>query len=109
MKIKVNDTVQVTVGKDKGKQGKVTKVLPKKDSVLVEGLNTYKRHLKRREGFEGGIVEVERPLHISKVALLSPKTKKPTRIGISRDKTGQATRIDKSTGKPLQATESKKK
>ena len=109
MKIRVNDTVQVMVGKDKGTQAKVTKVIPKKNKVIVEGVNTYKRHMKQRQDVPSGIIEVERAIDISKVMVVSPTSKKPTRIGIQRDKTGEPVRIDKSTGKPLVAKETKKK
>lgn len=81
MKYKVNDTVQVVLGKDKGKVAKVTSVKPG-NKVVVEGINTYKRHIKKqnREN-QGGIVEVERPIDIAKIQLVCPSCKKITRIG----------------------------
>lgn len=81
MKIKLHDQIIVTAGKDKGKTGEVIKVLPKKMAVVVKGINLYKRHVKSREGIEGGILSLERPLSIAKVAYLDPKTNKPTRLG----------------------------
>jgi len=70
MKLKLNDLVIVITGKDKGKTGKVTKVLPKEEKVIVAGVNKFKRHLKRRDAnTPGGVVEIERPILASKVML----------------------------------------
>lgn len=83
MKLKINDTVRIIAGKDKGRSGKITKVYPKQSKVIVEGINKYKRHLKRQSDKNpGGIVEVERPIWANKVQLVCPVCKKPTRIGI---------------------------
>lgn len=72
MAIRRDDTVQVITGKDKGKQGKVLQVLPKKDRILVEGVNIVKRHVRRsQQSQQGGIIEKEAPLHISNVKLVS--------------------------------------
>lgn len=81
MKLKVNDTVQVTAGKDKGRKGKVLKILPKLHRVVVEGMNMYKRHRKAAMGQPGGIVDRPRPLGMGKVALICPKCGKVTRVG----------------------------
>lgn len=82
MKIKKGDTVVITSGKDKGKKGKIEKVFPKEDMVLVAGANLYKRHLKRRSEKEpGGIIDLPRPLNIAKVALVCSSCGQPTRIG----------------------------
>lgn len=82
MKIKKNDTVLVTVGKDKGKKSKVTKVLPQVEKIVVEGVNIAKKHTRpRKQGEKGQRVEVAMPLHISKVKLVCPKCEKPTRVG----------------------------
>ncbi len=88
-------------GKDKGKTGKVTEVYPKRGKVLVLGVNIYKRHQKRRDDKNpGGIMEFARPLPISNVSLVDPKTKKPTRVGVTRtNKT--VTRIAKKSGETL--------
>ena len=82
-KIKKDDLVQILTGKDKGKQGKVLQVLPKRERVLVEGINRAKRHLRAGQfgETEGGIVETEAPIHISNVAVVDPETGKPTRVG----------------------------
>lgn len=81
LKIKRGDTVVVIAGKDKGKEGKVLKVLPKKDKVVVEGVNKVKKHIKKGAlGKQGEIVEKEMPIHISNVQIKDPKTGKPSRI-----------------------------
>ena len=82
MKIKKGDTIIVTIGKDKGKKGKITSVFSKENTILVPGINMYKRHLKKRdEKSPSGIMDFPRPLDISKVALICPKCGKPTRVG----------------------------
>ena len=82
MKIKKGDTVQVMIGKDKGKKGTVMKVIPLKNMVLVENVNQYKKHIKSRtQGQKSEIVTITKPLNASKLALLDPKKKVPTRVG----------------------------
>jgi large subunit ribosomal protein L24 len=82
MKLHINDQVQVIAGKDKGKKGKITKVFPAKNKVIVEGINKYKRHLKRQSKENpGGIVEIERPIWSNNLMVLCPTCKKTTRIG----------------------------
>lgn len=81
-KIRRNDTVLVTTGKDRGKRGKVQQVLPRESRVLIEGVNIVKRHVKPRPPLvQGGIVSQERPIQISNVALICPHCDKPTRVG----------------------------
>ena len=83
MKIRKNDTVLVITGKDKGKKGKVRKALPKEDKVVVEGLNMIKRHSRTKgQAKQAGIIELESPLHISKVMLICSKCSKPARVGL---------------------------
>jgi len=82
IKIKVNDTVKVMSGKDKGRDGKIEKILPKKQLIVVPGINIYKKHVKGQQGQKGGIYDIPRPLPISKVSLICPKCKKTARIGI---------------------------
>jgi len=72
MKLKIGDTVKVTLGKDRGKTGKIEAVLPKRNSVVVAGANMYKKHVKRQGDKAGQIVELARPLNAAKVALLCP-------------------------------------
>ena len=82
MKIKKGDQIIVTTGKDKGRKGKVDVVNPTRNTVLVPGLNLYKRHQKKRdEQHQGGIIEYARALGMGKVALLCPKCGKQTRVG----------------------------
>lgn len=82
MKIKKGDTVIIISGKDRGKKGKVLDSLPKKERILVEGINLRKKHQKpKRSGEKGQIIEMPLPIHISNVKLICPKCGKPTRIG----------------------------
>ncbi len=82
MKLKKGDQILVTSGKDKGRKGKVDVVDLKHNTIIVAGVNMYKRHEKKRdEQHQGGIVEYARALDMGKVALLCPKCGKPTRVG----------------------------
>ena len=84
-KIHKDDTVQVIAGKDKGKRGTIVRVITKKDAVIVSGINIVKKAMKKRsQQDQGGIVEVEAPLHISNVALVCKKCG-PTRVGYKID------------------------
>ena len=81
--IRKNDTVVVTTGKDRGKRGRVLKVVADKNRLVVEGVNFIKRHTKAnpQRNIKGGLVEREAPLHASNVQLVCPECGKPTRIG----------------------------
>lgn len=82
MKIKKGDKVKIISGKDKGREGKVEKVYLKSKKVLILGVNLYKRYLKKnKENNQGGIVEVPRPIDVSKVMFVCPKCQKPSRLG----------------------------
>ncbi|HAC1214161.1 TPA_asm: 50S ribosomal protein L24 [Listeria monocytogenes] len=82
MHVKKDDKVKVITGKDKGKSGKVLAAFPKKDRVLIEGINMVKKHTKPSNvNPQGGILNVEAPIHVSNVMLLDPKTGEPTRVG----------------------------
>ena len=82
MKLKKGDQIIVTVGKDKGKKGKVEKVFPKDGAVVVPGVNIVKKHEKKRdEQHPGGIIEFVKPITMGKIALICPKCGKPTRVG----------------------------
>jgi len=95
LKIKKGDTVQVMIGKDKGKKGTVERVLPSKSMVVVENINQYKRHIKSKaQGQKSEIVLVTKPLHVSKVSLIDEKKKKPTRVGYKIEK-GKKERISR--------------
>ena len=99
-KIKKGDEVIVTAGKDKGERGKVLQVLPKKDRVIVEGLNMVKRHRKASQNHEGGIVDQEAALHISNVMLIDPSDDRPCRVGFVAED-GVKKRVSKRTGQKL--------
>ncbi len=82
MKLKKGDQIIVTVGKDKGRKGKIEEVFPGSGEVLVVGINMFKKHMKRRdEKNPGGIIEKPRPMVTSKVALICPHCNLPTRVG----------------------------
>jgi large subunit ribosomal protein L24 len=104
MRIRTDDQVIVTAGKDAGKTGRVVRTDPRKHRVYVEGLNMIKRHERPRSSGDlknaqaGGIVEKEGPIHVSNVMLLDPKGNKPTRIGVRRDDGGKRIRYAKSSG-----------
>lgn len=97
-KFKVADQVIVTAGKEKGKTGKITKLFPKQDRVLIKGVNLYKKHRKPTQDQAGGVVELERPLPTASIMLVEDG--QPVRVGLKRDKTGLK-RISKKTGKTL--------
>lgn len=82
MKFKKGDEIKVTGGKDKGKTGKIEKVMPALGLVLVQGVNMYKRHLKARDPRRpAGIIDIVKPLALGNVALVCPKCKQQTRAG----------------------------
>ena len=97
MKLKVGDKVRVMVGKDKGKDGKITHTFKDENKVIVEGLNMIKKHVKPSNTNEtGGIIETEAKIDASNVMLIDKKTNKPTRIYISKDKNNKKVRVSKS-------------
>ena len=101
LKIKKGDRVVVLSGKDKGKESVVTAALPNERKVVVEGVNTAKRHRKARTATEaGGIIEIDKPIDISNVAVISPKDGKPTRVGY-RLVDGKKIRVCKRTGEEI--------
>jgi large subunit ribosomal protein L24 len=96
------DTVVVLSGDDKGKRGKVLKVLPKKGRVVVEGVAIAKRHRKaRQQGEESQIVEFPAPIAASKVMLIDPKEDRPTRVRRRVDEDGTVERIAVRSGEPI--------
>ena len=97
MNIKKNDMVKVLAGKDRGKSGKVLKVFPKDDKVIVEGINVAKKHQKQTQTKEAGIVEKAMPIHISNVKALNPKTNEPTSFRMKVQE-GKRVRVCKKTG-----------
>ena len=98
MKIKVGDKVTVIAGKDRGKEGTVTKTLRSTDKVVVEGVNIVKKHIKPTSGEDGRIAEIEAPIHVSNVMLYDDKAKKATRVGYEK-KDGKKIRISKKSNK----------
>lgn len=100
MKLKTGDKVVVVSGSNKGKEGKITKVLDSK--VIVEGVNIVKKHLKpKNNNGNGEIVEIEAPIHASNVMLIDPKTKKPTKVKIEKDDKGKKIRISKKSNEKI--------
>jgi large subunit ribosomal protein L24 len=81
IKFKVGDTVKITAGKDKGRDGKIEKILPEESKVVIPGVNLYKKHVKGFGDVQGGVYDIPRPLGFGKIALVCPKCKKITRIG----------------------------
>ena len=101
MFIKKNDKVKVIAGKVKGKEGTVEKVFPSKECVIVKGVNIVKKHQKPTNANpNGGIVEVEAPIHVSNVMLIDPSNNEPTRVGFKIED-GKKVRVSKKTGKTL--------
>lgn len=80
-KIKKNDNVQIMTGRDKGRQGVVSQVLPEAAKVVIAGLNQYKKHRKPMGDRAGEIITLDRPIDIAKIALICPLCKTPTRVG----------------------------
>ena len=96
MRLKTGDKVIVITGSNKGKEGTIKKVLRKEIKVIVEGVNIVHKHKKATNNETGGILDIEAPIHASNVMLLDPKTKKPTRVGITiSEKTNKKVRISK--------------
>ncbi len=102
IRIKKGDTVQVLSGKYKGKTGKVIATHPFENKVTVEGINIVKKHVKPNNAYpQGGIIDLTKPMWVSKVAVIDPESKKPTRIGIKLDDKGNKTRVYKKSGKEI--------
>jgi large subunit ribosomal protein L24 len=101
LKIKKGDRVRVLQGKDRGKEGEVTRVIPAEGKVIVDGLNVAKKHQRAtRATMQGGIIDKEMPIPVSNVALLAPDGK-PTRVGYRRDDKGNKVRISRRTGEDV--------
>lgn len=102
IRLKKGDTVVVLSGKYKGKTGKVVATHPRENKVTVEGINIVKKHQKPTNKYpQGGIIEITKPMWVSKVAIVEPTSKKPTRIGYQLNADGSKTRVFKSTGKEI--------
>lgn len=98
MKIKKGDTIKVLSGNDKNKTGEVLQILPKDEKLIVRGINIRKKSIKpKKQGEQGGIISLEMPINISKVALVCPKCGEHTRVGVEIVK-GEKVRICKKCG-----------
>lgn len=102
MHIKKGDTVEVNCGEDRGRQGRVLKVIPEKERAIVEGLNLHKKHTKPSAQYpQGGIIESEAPIHISNLNVVDPKTGKGVRIGRRLNEEGKLVRYSKKSGEEI--------
>ena len=101
MKIKKGDRVKVIAGRTKGKVGDVLRVLPTESRVVVSGVNMIKRHTKPGRTEQGGIIEREAAIHVSNVALLDPKSEKPTKVGFKFLEDGRKVRFARASGETL--------
>jgi large subunit ribosomal protein L24 len=110
MKLKREDKVIVIAGRDKGKTGTIQAVLPKENKVLVENINVIKRHTKpSSKQPRGGILEIAKPIDVSKLMVLDPATGKPARIGYEIKADGSKERIFKVSANHAEAPKAKKK
>jgi large subunit ribosomal protein L24 len=101
-KIKKNDLVMIIAGRDRGKTGKVKRVIPNEQRVLVERINVVKRHSKPRGAASpAGIVEKEAPIQVSNVMLMDERSNGPTRIGFKISSAGEKSRISRRSGEPI--------
>ena len=99
MRIKKGDRVRVLTGKDRGKEGVVLTALPAVGKVIVEGVNTARKHQKRtRATMDAGLLNIDMPIPVANVAVLSPQDGKPTRVGYRIDADGTKVRVCKRTG-----------
>jgi large subunit ribosomal protein L24 len=102
IRLKKGDLVIVRSGKHRGKTGKVTVVHPRENKVTVDGINIVKKHVKPNQQHpQGAIVELTKPIWVSKVSIVEPTTKRPSRIGFSIDAKGVKTRVYKRGGKEI--------
>jgi len=97
-KIKKGDRVIVTTGRDKGKRGEVRQVMPEESRAIVAGVNLVRRHTRQTAQTEGGIISKESPIHLSNLAILDPKTGKPTRVGFKILDDGRKVRVARGSG-----------
>ncbi|MDW8106808.1 MAG: 50S ribosomal protein L24 [Armatimonadota bacterium] len=105
MKIRTGDTVVIISGKDKGQRGRVQRVFPRENRLIVEGLNLVWKHQKpRRLDQKGTKIQIPAPLHASKVMLVCPHCDKPTRVGRVRGQDGKLHRVCKKCGEMIDAT-----
>lgn len=102
IRLQKGDLVMVRAGKYRGKTGKVAAVHPRENKVTVDGVNVVKKHVKpNRQHPQGAIVEITKPIWVSKVGIVEPASKKPSRIGYQLDAKGSKTRVYKRGGKGI--------
>jgi len=102
MRVVKNDNVKILTGKYRGKTGKVLKVFPDQNRIIVEGVNIIKKHTKpSQKNPQGGIVEKEATIQVSNVMIIDPKTSEPTRVGYKILEDGTKVRISKKSGEML--------
>ncbi len=101
LKIKKGDTVQVISGKEKGRRGEVREVLPKKNRVVVEGINERTRHARPSQQNQQGLYTFFAPMDISNVMLVDPSSGEPTRVGYRLTDSGEKIRVGKKSGKDI--------
>ena len=101
MKIRKGDRVKVIAGRSKGKVGDVLRVLHAEERVVVSGVNVIKRHTKPTRDQQGGIIEREAAIHVSNVALLDPKSDKPTKVGFKFLEDGRKVRFARASGETI--------
>jgi len=101
LKVRKGDRVKVIAGRSKGKIGDVLRVLAADERVVVSGVNVIKRHTKPSRSEQGGIIEREAAIHVSNVALLDPKTDKPTKIGFKFLEDGRKVRFARGSGETI--------
>lgn len=102
IRLKKGDTVVVRTGKYKGKTGKIVATHPADNKVTIEGINVVKKAIKPNNKYpQGGIVEITKPMWVSKVAILEPTSKKPSKIGYTSSKDGTKVRVFKRSGKEV--------
>ena len=100
--IKKGDTVYVNAGNDKGKTGRVLRVLVSKNRAVVEGLNMVSKSAKPSAKHpQGGIIKMEAPIHVSNLNILDPKSGKPTRVGRRKNEEGKTVRYSKKSGEEI--------
>ena len=97
-KIRKGDRVIVTAGRDKGKRGEVRQVMPEDSRAIVAGVNLVRRHTRQTAQTEGGIISKESTIHLSNLAILDPKTGKPTRVGFKVLDDGRKVRVARGSG-----------
>ena len=101
LRIRRGDTVVVISGKEKGKRGEVERVEPKKERVVVTGVNVRTRHARPNQQNQEGLFTFEAPIHVSNVMIVDPNSGEPTRIGYRFTDSGEKVRVSKKSGKDI--------